>query len=238
MREFVVALRTAFPDIHFTVEDMLTEGDKLTCRYRFTGTHKAELWGLAPTGRTFTVAGTSMHRFAGGRIVEVWSNWDVMGFFKQLGLLTDPVVAEANKALVRRFIEEIINQGNLALADEIIASEFRHLAPHTPELRGPDGLKQFATAIRTAFPDNHCRIDELTAEADRVVCRWTATGTHRGDWMGISPTGKRGTCTGSTRFRIASGKILEQFIEWDLLGLGQQLGAVPPLGQAAATAAR
>lgn len=136
---------------------------------------------------------------------------------------------EENKALVRRATEEIWNQKKLALVDEIAAEDsVTHLSTMT--IQGPEQYKQLAAMYFSAFPDLHLTIEDLIAEGDRVVTRWTARGTHQGEFMGIPPTGKQATTTGMTVSRIVGGKFVESWQEGDNLGLLQQLGAIPSMG--------
>ena len=136
---------------------------------------------------------------------------------------------EANKAISRRFLEEIFGQGKLAVADEIIAPNHVDSGPGTlPGLPpGPEGSKQFVTVYRNAFPDVQFTIDEQIAEGDKVVTRWTAHGTHQGELAGIPPTGKSSTVTGMGVDRIMNGKIVESWGIFDQFGMMQQLGVIP-----------
>ncbi len=136
---------------------------------------------------------------------------------------------EANKVLVHRFIEELWNQGNLVVADELLAPEHVHHF-FGEDIHGPDGVKQLVSGLRSAFPDLNCSTDDMIAEADKVVVRFIARGTHQGEGMGIPPTGKRVAYTGIDIFRIAGGRIVERWGEVDMLGLLQQLGVVPSMG--------
>jgi steroid delta-isomerase-like uncharacterized protein len=133
---------------------------------------------------------------------------------------------EENKALVRRFFEELWNQGNMTVADELLAPTHVHHFPDG-DVDGPDGVKQLVSMLRTAFPDFHMRTDDVIAEADKVVMRFTIRGTHQGEGMGSSPTGKVITYTGIDIFRIAEGKIVERWGEIDAVGLMRQLGTFP-----------
>jgi predicted ester cyclase len=90
-----------------------------------------------------------------------------------------------------------------------------------------DGLKGFASAFRGSFPDWHSTFEELVAEGDRVAERWTGRGTHRGELQGIPPTGKRVEVPGSVFYRIVEGKIVEFRGQLDMMGMMQQLGAMP-----------
>jgi steroid delta-isomerase-like uncharacterized protein len=93
LKQAVTGFRRAFPDLTFTVEDQIVEGDTVVTRWTATGTHRGELFGLAGTGRRVTMTGIDIERFADGRIVEVWASWDLHGLLRQLGFATAPVVA-------------------------------------------------------------------------------------------------------------------------------------------------
>ncbi len=136
--------------------------------------------------------------------------------------------AEENKALTRRVMEEMFNKGNLDVADELVAPDFVDHDPSMPEdVRGPEGFKEYVRAFRSAFSDLHIRIEDQIAEGDKVVTRWTGTGTHDGDSMGIAPTGNRGEITGMEIRRISGGKLVEGWEGYDALGLMQLMGAIP-----------
>ncbi len=139
--------------------------------------------------------------------------------------------AEENKAIVNRIWEEVVNEGNLNIADELFAASYIYHGPGGREIKGPEGFKQFIAMRRTAFPDFHVAVEDMVAEGDRVVSRWTAAGTHKGDLMGIAPTERQGTMTGITITRIVGGKVVEDWENLDQLGMLRQLGAIPPLGK-------
>ena len=137
---------------------------------------------------------------------------------------------EENKALIRRAYEEGFNQRNLAVLDEVDASDFVvHNASTT--MQGLEAFKQFLSLYLTAFSEARFTIEDLIAEGDRVVARHTFRGIHTGDLMGIAPTGKQVTTTGVTITRFANGKGVELWGNSDDLGLLQQLGVVPSPGQ-------
>jgi steroid delta-isomerase-like uncharacterized protein len=96
---------------------------------------------------------------------------------------------------------------------------------------GREGVKQYVTLFRTAFPDLRATVDDVIAEGDRVVTRWTSRGTHQGELMGIPASGKRVTFSGITINRVSGGKVVEDRTNFDQLGLMQQLGAIPAPGQ-------
>ena len=138
---------------------------------------------------------------------------------------------EANKALARRWAEAV-NQGNLAALDELLAPTFVYHDPANPGIDSLEGYKQLLTRLRSAFPYLRFTIADLIGEADRVVARYQADGTHQGELFGLSPTGKQVVVTGVVMARGEGGKLVEGWVNWDTLGLLQQLGAVPAPGQA------
>ena len=121
---------------------------------------------------------------------------------------------EDNKAIVRRLFDELW-AGDVEAAD-------RYYAP------GPlrDGLKRFASALYLALPDWRATIDDLLADGDKVVVRWTARGTHLGDWGGTPATGRQVTTTGIDIERLVDGRIVEEDGVVDMLGFLEQIGAV------------
>jgi predicted ester cyclase len=133
----------------------------------------------------------------------------------------------ANKELYRRWFEEVVTGGDLALADELLAPGYRL---HFPGMPGPidrEAHKALVTMFRTAFPDWVETVDDVIAEGDKVVIRVTGRGTHEGDFQGVLPTGRQVTATGVGIGRIENGRIAEAWAAYDALGLMQQLGAVP-----------
>lgn len=135
---------------------------------------------------------------------------------------------DENKALARLYYAEVWSRGNTSILPEIIAPQFvHHDAPFPDKARGPSGLERIVALYRGAFPDLDIPVDGLIAEADLVVVRWTARGTHLGALMGMSPTSRAVQVSGIEVLRIADGKIVDEWSQWDRLGLLQQIGAVP-----------
>ncbi len=138
-------------------------------------------------------------------------------------------MSEENKAIARRALEEVFSgQGNLDAADELFAPDYvGHDPASLEDIRGPEGVKEFASMYRNAFPDVQLSVQEQVAEGDMVVTRWVASGTHQGEMMGIAPTGNRVTVAGISVERIVAGKIEETWDNYDALGMLQQIGAIP-----------
>jgi steroid delta-isomerase-like uncharacterized protein len=137
---------------------------------------------------------------------------------------------EENKTLVRRFVAEVINQGNWAVADELIAPTYIYHGPGM-EVRGPDAMKQLLAMLRRAFPDWSETIEDLIAEENYVVFRVTGSGTHQGDFMGIPPTAKQVRMLGIDIVRVEGNRFAEHWANFDQVGLLQQLGVIPTSGQ-------
>lgn len=141
-------------------------------------------------------------------------------------------MSEQNKAKARRLFSEVWNKGDAGVVDELVAGNVVNRDPSNPsDVIGTGAYKQLVSTYRTAFPDIHFTIDDLIAEGDKAVCRWTARGTHRGDLLGIAATGKQLTNTGISIVRFEGGKAVEIWVNRDALGLMQQLGVVQPPGE-------
>ena len=140
----------------------------------------------------------------------------------------------SNKALSRRWYEEIFNQGKLEVADEICAADYVNLDPYGPPGGwpvGPAATKAVVGTYRTAFPDVVFTVEDQIAEADKVTTRWTAHGTHTGPLPGgIGPTGRSAVISGISIERYENGKMAESRVSWDFMGLLQQLGIIPTPG--------
>ena len=137
--------------------------------------------------------------------------------------------AEENKENSRRAFD-VMNGGDLSIADELMAANYIGHSPGMPDFNGPEGFKQFVTMFRTAFPDLNLTVEDTFGEVDKLVSRWTVRGTHKGDLMGIAATGKQITTTGTVISHYAGGKQVEAWVSMDQLGIMQQLGVVPPTG--------
>jgi predicted ester cyclase len=139
---------------------------------------------------------------------------------------------EANKTVLKRIYEEVFNKGNLAAVGELHAAKFVLHGPGGMELNGSTEAKEYVRGFRAAFPDVCVTVENMVAEGDYVADRVSITGTHRGDWTGIAPTGKRVTITCNALSRFEEGKQAEVWEEFDMLSLMQQLGVIPPMVQA------
>ena len=135
-------------------------------------------------------------------------------------------MSEENKAIARRFAE-VFETGDLSVLDELLASNFVDHNPFPEQAPGAEGMKQLIGIMRATFPDMTVTTDDMIAEGDKVVSRWTGTGTHQGEFMGVPATGNKVTVTGIGIDRIVDGKIVEHWEQFDAMGMMQQLGAIP-----------
>ena len=240
-KQLVSTYRVAFPDTHWTVDEMVAEGDLVATRWTSEGTHTGELMGMPATDLPVTVTGVSILRIADGKVVEEWVDWDSMGLMEQLGFAPathqgyswsdpsevtgDPGDPEANKAVVMRYVEAW-NQHNLDMVDEVMIADVIH---HDPVLYpGESALephKQVVGMYFLAFPDLHSEVEVTLAEGDKVVMHGAVTGTHQGELMGIPATGRQVAWTWTTISRIADGKMVEMWWQYDVMGLMTQLTA-------------
>ena len=139
-------------------------------------------------------------------------------------------LSEENKEKSRRLLEEAFGQGKLEVIDEVLHSDFVCYDPNSEsgEISGADTLKGEIDYFRQAVPDLTYTVDDQVAEGDKVVSRYTATGTHQGEFFGVPGTGKRVEFTGIQIDRFdESGKMIEEWPEYDLLGAMRQIGVVP-----------
>lgn len=140
---------------------------------------------------------------------------------------------EENMSLLRRFHGEVFSEGNLAPIDELCDASWTYHDPSDTSgqwPRGPQGARQLVNVYRAAFPDLRFTVEDEIAAGDKVVQRWTVRGTHKGELMGIPASGKQVVATGITIVRIVNNKIAEDWVNFDLFGMLQQIGAIPTPG--------
>lgn len=136
-----------------------------------------------------------------------------------------------NQVIAHRILDEVFSRGNLSTMRELFSSD---ITIHDPdkELRGLEQVEQGITRLRTAFPDLYYAVEDMIAEGDKVVVRFTGRGTHQGEFRGVSPTGKAMTYTGIVILRLVEGRLVDYWAVSDALGIFQQLGAYPPIVRA------
>jgi len=239
----------AFADTRIWFEDLVAEDDKVAVRYSGAGTHQGELQAIPATGKGIRASSISIFRLSDGKIVDKWEQWDRLGLLQQLGAIPgmahearsspEPGAPEAgrasrepsmsteeNKAVVRRFHEEVFNERKVDRADELFTEDYVDHGALPGQAPGLAGAKRKWAGYIDGI-DGSIWTEDLLAEGDRVAARWTVEGTHRGDLLGIAATGRRFRLGGISIYLVADGKIAEQWEQLDRLGLLQQLGAMP-----------
>ena len=133
---------------------------------------------------------------------------------------------EENKAIVRRFFEELLSTDNFAVADDLLSPDFHFYFAGGPVATDLESYREFLVARRAAFPDRRFVVEDMIAEGDKVSARFTMHGTHKGELRGIAPSGTELTMTGIDMIRLSEGKMVEDRVEVDQLGMMQQLGVI------------
>jgi predicted ester cyclase len=232
----------AFPNLEFTVDVIAAEGDMAASLWTATGTQNGEFQGIAPTGRDVTWNGINIFRIECGKIAESWGEANHIGLLAQLGASDVPAMAaesataatatadaaatacaddaaEANLATAQRWTEEVWTGQDLAVLDEIAAPDIVHRGAAFPDAHGVEELKQGLQRQFDTFPDMHITLDDVFADGDLVVARWSGTGTQDGDFLGVAPTGAEANLTGINIYRMSCGKIVESWSEMKALAV-------------------
>lgn len=231
---------TAFPEAGHPPLDIIVEDEYVAVRATFQGVHKGEFAGIPPTNKAIQMRMIAIYHVVDNKIVDHWVKADELGMMEQLGVFPpdptrqgydwsaassvegDPGDPESNKALVRQAIEEIWNQNKTDKIEEYVSPDYLfHIAP--ADVSGIESLRGLIHAFRTGIPDIHFQIENMIAENDKVVVPITYTGTHLGELFGMPATGNPLLFTGTCIYRIADGKIVEEWNCTDSLGLMGQL---------------
>ena len=141
-------------------------------------------------------------------------------------------MATENKAIVRRLYDEVWNKRKLDVVAQLISPSHALLDPFVSGSQvGPELYRRRVLELTSSFPDLRFTLDDVIAEKDKVVVSWMISGTHKGEFMNMPPSGKKVSVEGITIHYLRDGKILDSNARWDALGLLRQIGALPPLGQ-------
>ena len=242
---FAITAMTAFPDVHFSVDDIIAVEDKVAVRLTFTATHGGPFLELPASGSSIAGKDLIIYRFAHGKIEEAWLQLDGLGIMVQMGLIPpmgttdfrwgppspatgDSGTPEENVAIASQDLLEVWNEGNFQLIDEIIDEDFVG-SYDTMTLIGPEAYEQYVSGTLATYPDYHITIEDVVAAGDLVFLRTTVSATHLGSLGTIPATGMPWTEDAIVMYRIANGKIVEAWHLIDMLSVLMQIGIVPPL---------
>jgi steroid delta-isomerase-like uncharacterized protein len=226
-------LHTAFPDVKFSLQDLLIDGDQVVMRVRGEGTHTGMFFGMPPTGKYIKWSGVRLLRYADGKFAEGTSELDQVGILQQMGIIpTPPVVydTEGNKAVIRKLVQEL-NKGNPnAFAQFMSPDVLVYFESAETPLKGVKWLNRDDGMLRAAFHDLHIEIESMAATRDTVATRLKFKGTHAGMYMGVQGTGKVYHWSGLVTDRLEDGVIVERWTNIDRFTLLQQVGIIPGFG--------
>jgi steroid delta-isomerase-like uncharacterized protein len=246
-KQWVEVIHTAFPDIHYTINAMYAEGDRVATRYTATGTHTGDFRGIPPTGKSFDLTGHVIHRIRNGQKIEGWGVWDTVGLLISLGILPPLALGgpppkpasqngtsdiEGNKAAVRRLLMAMGDPDPNAIVraiDDLMVPDFVTHGPASfPYTHGTAVLKQAIPSFKAAFPDITVEILQLFGEGDRVMSHIRLTGTHKAEFAGMPATNKKVTWTGTQIVRFDDrGKMVERWVLEDEMRYLQAMGKIP-----------
>jgi steroid delta-isomerase-like uncharacterized protein len=241
------AVRSGFPDGVYTIDWMIPAGDKVAIRNTFRGTHQGEFAGVPASGNKVSIGAFHLHRIACGKIAETWNVGDTLGLFHQMGALElpfttapddeapasqPPKMAECpattpdeNIALARRWYDEALNQQKAEVFGEILWPNAVHHPGVFPDALGAEAIATSLGQLAAAFPDLRYTVDEVIADDDRVLVRWSGKGNHTGvKFLGVETSGKPVEWNGMNAFRFQCGRIIESWSETNGLSALRQLG--------------
>jgi predicted ester cyclase len=227
IRAVPMMFRGAFPDVHFVIEDMVSQDDWVATNVTGRATHLGRPFlGIEPSGLRATWSSMGFFRVANGRIVEHHGQPDFSSLQRQLTREIKPGTLDYNRLVVSRYVYAT-NIGDLDRFDEYVDPTFVDHNALPGQKPGIEGLKDAYRMFSAAFSDLWYTFEDLIAEDDKVVGRGVIQGKHTGPFMGIPATNKVIHWTGTRIFRVVNGKVTEGWIDLDLFGLMMQLGAMP-----------
>jgi steroid delta-isomerase-like uncharacterized protein len=237
---------TAFPDLEEHWGEVVVENNRAIGRWVARATHKEEFQGTPATGKSFSCNGITIYHCENSKVKEQWIYIDLMGMLQQLGVIPNPgdepipkaplpkkiqlqngkdaESSENNKELVRQYLLEVWGNWNYEKEKELVAKDFidHGAPPNFPS--GLEGHHQFLQMCANGFPEVDITVDELISEGDKVGCRWTLTGVHQGEFMGVPASGNEVVVTGTDIHKIENGKLKETWPVVDMLGMMNQMG--------------
>ena len=229
LKEYVTKIRGAYTNFKVTIDEVTAKANTATLRWTVTGTFTGTDEIVVTGNKKVNISGTSMYQLAGGKIVEVRVSWDVLDWYRQVGVDPLPDQRQQDLTTVRRAITEMYNKGNTAAINEFFTtSVIGHSLGDGETTTGITAFRDGVTKARSAFPDLYLTVDDMVFEQGKVVVRWTARGTQKGEYHGLAPTNKIVKVGGLTMYRLVNGKIAETWSGWDRGELFRQLGVELP----------
>jgi steroid delta-isomerase-like uncharacterized protein len=231
LKQLATRNRAAFQGLNYDIIDLVAEVDRVVAYWQMTAKHVGKWGDSEPSNKDVAIKGLSYFRARDGKLIECEVQNEALSLLRQVGTVPpqgapEYKLVEANKALVTRYIEELLMKGNFALAPELVTSDFKIDRSALPQaIAGPEALHRQMDMLKAAFPDLELKIADMFAEGDKVAVRFEAPGTHLHDFVGIPPTGRKVTWRGIVIYRVENGKVQHAWADWDDEGLIQALRA-------------
>jgi steroid delta-isomerase-like uncharacterized protein len=223
--------RTAFQNLTYEpdIDMIVAEGNMLVVPWRMHAKHVGMWAGYTASNKEVSIRGMTHMIVRDGKLAEARVQNEALSLVRQVGGVAPPgkpeyKVTEANKEVVRRYIDELLIHGHFALAAELTNPGFyieRSAVPET--IAGPEGLQKQMDLLKIAFPDLQLEIADLFAEGDRVAVRFVAPGTHLGDFAGVKATGRHVVWKGIVVYEVKDAKVSRAWACWDDVGLLQAI---------------
>ena len=251
-----------FPDSRIEITHLAEDAERATVEYVLRGTHTGALLSVRghvpPTWTQVEQRFVDVLELSGGRIARVRSYFDAASLLRQMGLLpdsplhgpdrraalqlyatqTEAPAQQRNKAVVRHFIASVLNQHHAAAAADVCAPDLAWHGGPLGEIRSLGSYQRFLASFFSSFPDLRVDVEDLISEGERVAARLTLHATHGGEFQGIPATGRAVAGAGTSIFRLAEGRIVEEWWHQDLLSIMKQLDAMPALVRLSAAGER
>jgi steroid delta-isomerase-like uncharacterized protein len=250
VRWFTEMMRQAIPDMRVTLNRVIGEGDLVADYWTATGTHKGEMMGMPATNKKFTISGSTLARFTGGKISEMWALGDNLGMMQQLGLAPVPegIPQEAGRPTgsktssdagrgsftpdqrrdtIRRAYQEFIDKRNLTNLDQFLTPDFVGHFSAYPTVYGHDEFRKYVGMYNQGFPTMHAKLEQIIVDGDYAACLVRFNGRHTGNLGELGPTNKEVDNRSISLFHFVGDRVNEQWATNDDTTLMQQLGVIP-----------
>lgn len=228
-KTYFTETRASYKNFKVAIDKLTAKGDTVMLSWTVTGAFTGTPDLPVTSGKAVDISGTSFFHLKAGKLTHERVSWDVVDWFRQVGVEPLSDETQQNMAIIRKSITEMYNKGNISAIDQFLTSDYvGHALGSGMTISGVPAVKETVAKSRAAFPDLYLTVENMVAEGDRVVVQWMARGTHKGEYLGIAPSGKSINIGGLTMYRLAGGKIAEAWSGWDQGSLFRQIGVEMP----------
>jgi steroid delta-isomerase-like uncharacterized protein len=220
-KDTVQKIRSMFTDYNVTLVDMMGVGDKAVFTWKLRGNYVGPDKKISP-GRAVELNGKTAWLFKGDKLVKEIVEIDPEEYYRQIQMAV-PYSEVENRALLLSYLYEVMSRGNVSALEELVSQNHVLHDANNVTVKGIEALREHVNDLRTGFPDLSIAINEIVADGNMVTARWTITGTHKGQWLGIAPTNTKIEATGLTFCYVKDGKMQETWSMWDTMKLRQTI---------------